>query len=201
MKKNIKYLLFIIILLTSCIQTNQTTSETNIQNTVEQKNIELIPTEIQITDTLIPPTETLVLSTPTHIPTEEIIINHENENLLENNQMNIQIGETRLTATLVENSSTVALKELLSNGPISINMQDYANMEKVGPIGTNLPRNDQQITTEPGDIILYQGSALVIYYAPNSWNFTRLGKIDNLNAQELKNILGSGNVTITLSLP
>ena len=201
MKKNIKYLLFIIILLTSCIQTNQTTSETNIQNTVEQKTIELIPTEIQITDTLIPPTETLVLSTPTLIPTEEIIINQENENLLENNQMNIQIGETRLTATLVENSSTVALKELLSNGPISINMQDYGNMEKVGPIGTNLPRNDQQITTEPGDIILYQGSALVIYYAPNSWNFTRLGKIDNLNDQELKNILGSGNVTITLSLP
>jgi hypothetical protein len=74
-------------------------------------------------------------------------------------------------------------------------------MEKVGPLGMDLPRNDEQITAEAGDIILYQGSALVIYYAPNSWNFTRLGKINNVTAEELREILGDGNVTITLSLP
>jgi hypothetical protein len=73
-------------------------------------------------------------------------------------------------------------------------------MEKVGDLGTSLPRNDEQITTEPGDLILYQGNALVIYYAPNSWNFTRLGKIDGITKDELTNILGSGNVTVTLSL-
>lgn len=76
---------------------------------------------------------------------------------------------------------------------------DYANMEKVGELGMTLPRNDQQITTQAGDIILYQGNKLVIYYAPNSWNFTRLGKIDDISAKELKNILGSGNVEITLT--
>jgi len=65
----------------------------------------------------------------------------------------------------------------------------------------DLPRNDQQITTEAGDIILYQGNAFVIYYAPNSWNFTRLGKIDNITPEELRSILGDGDVTITLSLP
>ena len=65
----------------------------------------------------------------------------------------------------------------------------------------DLPRNDEQIVTEAGDIILCQGSALVIYYAPNSWNFTRLGKIDNLTVEELREILGDGNVTVTLSLP
>lgn len=116
------------------------------------------------------------------------------------NTMNLQIGDEILTATLVENSSTAALKELLAEGPISINMQDYGNMEKVGGIGTNLPTNDEQITTEPGDLILYQGSAFVIYYAPNSWNFTRLGKIDNITQEELRAVLGSGNVTVTLSL-
>ena len=88
-------------------------------------------------------------------------------------------NQTALTATMVENSSVTALVELIKNGPLTIAMSDYGNMEKVGPIGTTLPRNDEQITTEPGDIILYQGSALVIYYAPNSWNFTKLGKIDN----------------------
>jgi hypothetical protein len=79
-------------------------------------------------------------------------------------------------------------------------MRDYGNMEKVGSIGTTLPRNDEQITTGPGDIILYQGNALVIYYAPNSWNFTRLGKIDNITQDELKKILGEGDVSVTLKL-
>ena len=74
-------------------------------------------------------------------------------------------------------------------------------MEKVGALGRSFPRNDEQITTQAGDIILYQGNALVIYYAPNSWNFTRLGKIDDVTAEELKSILGDGNVTVTLSLP
>ncbi len=109
-------------------------------------------------------------------------------------------SQTELTATLVDNSSATALIDLLRNGPLTIEMRDYGNMEKVGPIGTTLPRNDQQITTEPGDIILYQGNALVIYYAPNSWNFTRLGKIDNISQDDLKAVLGDGDVTVTLEI-
>ena len=121
--------------------------------------------------------------------------------MMETNRMNIQIGDTVLTVTLVENSSVDALREVLSEGPITINMRDYGSMEKVGSLGMDLPRNDQQITTEAGDIILYQGNAFVIYYAPNSWNVTRLGKINNVTAEELRGILGDGFVTITLSLP
>ena len=115
--------------------------------------------------------------------------------------MKLTIGNQTLTATLEANSSTEALLELLKKESLSIEMSDYANMEKVGSLGHNLPRNDKQITAQPGDIILYQGNALVIYYAPNSWNFTKLGKIDNITAQELKTILGEGNVKITLSMP
>lgn len=114
--------------------------------------------------------------------------------------MNIQVGDRVLTATLAENSSADALKEALAKGPITITMHDYESMEKVGSLGMDLPGNDEQITTEAGDIILYQGSAFVIYYAPNSWNFTRLGKIDDVTGAELKEVLGDGNVTITLSL-
>jgi hypothetical protein len=114
--------------------------------------------------------------------------------------MKIQIGDRVLAATLVENSSADALKEALAAGPISIDMHDYGSMEKVGPLGMDLPTNNEQITTASGDIILYQGNALVIYYTPNTWNFTRLGKINNVPAEELKAILGDGDVTITLSL-
>jgi hypothetical protein len=120
---------------------------------------------------------------------------------MEGDRMNITVGDTVLTATLVENSSTAALKAALSEGPITIDMRDYGDMEKVGPLGMDLPRNDQQITTEAGDLILYQGNAFVIYYAPNSWNFTRLGKINDVTVEELREILGDGNVTVTLSLP
>lgn len=142
-------------------------------------------------------------SPPTPVPaTEEVETdtNQDNSNMMETNRMNVQIGDRVLTATLAENSSADALKEALAEGPITINMRDYESMEKVGSLGMDLPRNDEQITTEAGDIILYQGSAFVIYYAPNSWNFTRLGKIDNVTAAELKQILGDGNVTVTLSL-
>jgi len=121
--------------------------------------------------------------------------------VMEINLMNIQIGDRVLTATLVQNSSVDAMKQALSKGPITINMRDYGSMEKVGSLGMDLPQNNEQITTEAGDIILFQGNMFVIYYAPNSWNFTRLGKINNISAEELKEILGDGNVTITLSLP
>ena len=114
--------------------------------------------------------------------------------------MDIQIGDRVLTAELADNSSAEALAELLADGPLTLELQDYGNMEKVGPIGTDLPRNDEQITTEAGDIILYQGNSLVIYYAPNTWNFTRLGKINGWSESELRELLGEGSVTVTLSI-
>jgi hypothetical protein len=114
--------------------------------------------------------------------------------------MKIIVGNRELTATLAQNSSTEALKELLKAGPLTIDMRDYGNMEKVGGLGKDLPANDERITTAPGDLILYQGNALVIYYAPNTWTFTRLGKINDVTGEELKTILGKGNVTVTLSL-
>lgn len=114
--------------------------------------------------------------------------------------LNIQIGEHLLTATLEQNSSTDALTKMLSNGPVTIHMQDYANMEKVGDLPESLPRNDEHINTEAGDLILYQGISFVIYYDTNSWSLTRLGKINAITQQELKDILGDGNVTIVLSI-
>ncbi len=118
----------------------------------------------------------------------------------EGNLMRITVGDRVLTAVLADNSSAEALKEILASGPLTIDMSDYGNMEKVGPIGQSLPTNDEQITTGPGDMILYMGNSLVIYYDTNSWNFTRLGKIQDVTQAELKEILGGGGVTVTLSL-
>lgn len=118
----------------------------------------------------------------------------------EYNTMKVTIGTTVLEATLEDNSTAKALIKLLTKGSISISMKDYGNMEKVGLFTQSLPRNDKQITTEAGDLVLYQGNSFVIYYASNSWNFTRFGKIRGITPQALKKILGDGDVSVTLSL-
>ncbi len=123
---------------------------------------------------------------------------------LSNMNISIQItsdsGNHKLTATLADNSSAMAFYELLEKGPVTIKMSDYGNFEKVGPLGTTLPRNDTQITTAAGDIILYQGNQITIYYDVNSWNFTRLGKVDGVSQAELKKILGKGDVTAVFEI-
>ena len=127
-----------------------------------------------------------------------------NKGELSDMKISIQItsdgGKSELTATLVDNSSAIAFYELLKKGPLIVDMHDYGNFEKVGPLGTTLPRNDTQITTTAGDIILYQGNQITIYYDTNSWNFTRLGKVDGVTQAELKKILGKGDVTAVFEI-
>ncbi|MBQ7159727.1 MAG: hypothetical protein IJS09_09970 [Treponema sp.] len=107
-----------------------------------------------------------------------------------------EVGKTHtLAATLSDNKSADAFAELLKKGAVTVKMHDYGSFEKVGSLGTTLPRTDTQITTEAGDIILYQGNQITIYYDTNSWNFTRLGKITGTTQAELKSILGAGDVT------
>jgi len=115
-------------------------------------------------------------------------------------EMKISFNNYSYTAKLADNSSVTALLKMLEEGPLTIKMSDYGNMEKVGALPKSLPRNDEQINTSAGDLILYQGKSFVIYYNTNSWNFTHLGKIDNVTTSELKKALGSGDVTVTLSL-
>ena len=80
-------------------------------------------------------------------------------------------------------------------------MEDYSNFEKVGDLPQSLPTNDEQIDTDAGDLILYQGNRFVIYYDKNSWDFTRLGHVEGISKSELQELLGDGDVTVTLRLP
>ena len=115
-------------------------------------------------------------------------------------KMKIQVGDSIFTATLAENSSVDALKELMADGSLTLNMSDYAGMEKGADLGVTLPQNNEQMNTQAGDIILYQGRTFVIYYDTNSWSLTPIGKIDNADAEELREVLGTGDVTVTLFL-
>ncbi|OUN79719.1 cyclophilin-like fold protein [Bacteroides sp. An51A] len=128
---------------------------------------------------------------------------NQNKTNMESNTIKLTVeGGRTFTATLEDNSSAQALKERLAKGNIIVEMNDYGDMEKVGSLGINLPRNDRQTTTGPGDIILYLGNNLVIYYDTNSWNFTRVGKVDGVSTRkEMLDLLGgTGKISVTLSL-
>lgn len=117
------------------------------------------------------------------------------------NTMNITINGKTVSCQLVDNSSTRALLAQLEKGDITYEADDYGNFEKVGNIGVSLPQNNESITTTAGDVILYQGNKICLYYGTNSWTFTRLGKIEGMDKDEIKTFLnaGRGNVKVTIS--
>lgn len=137
-------------------------------------------------------------STVSEPETPEIQQPSEAEENLDTPALKIAVGQYELWATFEDNSSAEEFQELLSQGPLTITMEDYGGFEKVGPLGTTLTRNDTQITTAPGDVILYQGNQITIYYGVNSWNFTKLAKINDPSGLQEK--LGDGTVTVTFSL-
>ncbi len=101
----------------------------------------------------------------------------------------ISVGDRFFTVELADNSSADAFYEKIKEEPLTIQMSDYGDFEKVGDLPWELPRNDEEITTSPGDLILYQGNKITIYYDENTWNFTRLGRL-NATEEEIKEYFG-----------
>ena len=99
-----------------------------------------------------------------------------------------------------ENESVDALMDLCKDSPLEIQMSMYGGFEQVGPLGTNLPRNDSQTTTSAGDIVLYSGDQIVVFYGSNSWSYTRLGHITDQDNEGIAELLGNGDVTITIGM-
>ncbi len=106
----------------------------------------------------------------------------------------VEINGTVFTADMEDNSSADELIEKLSAGEITVDMQDYGGFEKVGDLPWSLSTNDEQITTSAGDIILYQGNKITIYYGENTWEFTKLGKV-NATREQLLEAMGDGDIS------
>ena len=112
----------------------------------------------------------------------------------------LRIGETFYTIDFESNSSADAFFEKIKKEPLSIDMHDYGQFEKVGDLPWEIPTNDEEITTKPGDIILYQGNKITIYYDENTWDLTKIGSIRDVTEEELKDSLGEGDVTVEFSV-
>ena len=136
-------------------------------------------------------------------PTEEVpVLEQTQDSRAESEEaemIQMKIGGTDVEVAWEDNESVAALKELARDG-LSIQMSMYGGFEQVGSIGKSLPRDDHQTTTQAGDIVLYCGNQLVAFYGSNSWAYTRLGRIVDKSSSELSELLGSGDIIITLTL-
>ncbi|MBR4318444.1 MAG: hypothetical protein IKP69_00145 [Oscillospiraceae bacterium] len=112
----------------------------------------------------------------------------------------MEIAGTSVTVDWEENDSVDALKELCRNGGLTIQMSMYGGFEQVGSIGTSLPRNDVQTTTYSGDIVLYSGNQIVVFYGSNSWSYTKLGHITDSSGHTMEELLGNGDISIKINL-
>ena len=101
-------------------------------------------------------------------------------------------------ATFADNQGAEALADLLTDGPLTLSLEDYGGFEKVGSLGQSLPTSNTHITTQSGDIVLYQGKQIVLFYGSNAWSYTRLGQVTDLTGWQ--EALGHWDVTVTLSL-
>lgn len=112
--------------------------------------------------------------------------------------MVLRIDGTQVPVTWDENDSVSELRALAQNG-LTIKMSMYGGFEQVGPIGKKITSDDSEMTALTGDIMLYSGDQIVLFYASNSWEYTHLGKME-LSDAEIITLLAGGDVTISLSI-
>ena len=114
--------------------------------------------------------------------------------------LQLKIADTVVEVAWEENKSVEELRKLCEEEPLTIQMSMYGGFEQVGSIGTSLTRNDVQTTTSSGDIVLYSGNQIVVFYGSNSWAYTKLGHITDQDEAGMTQLLGQGDVTITVSM-
>ena len=112
--------------------------------------------------------------------------------------MKMKIDDRTVDVVWEDNDSVKALEKMCESGEVVVSMSMYGGFEQVGSLETGITRNDHQTVTSPGDIVLYSGDSIVVFYGSNSWSYTRLGHISGMSESELRDLLGNGDVTLTL---
>ena len=114
--------------------------------------------------------------------------------------LTLRVNGEPLAVSWEDNASVDALRELAQSKPLTVPMAKHGGFEQFGPLEESLPRNDSRITTEPGDVILYSGNQIVLFYGSNTWSYTRLGRIEGMSQAQLSRLLGGDPVTVTISM-
>ena len=156
------------------------------------------PTAVSAPEPEIPAETTAAISDPPPEQTAEpepIQTTQKEESVLQ-----MSVNGSPVEVAWEENESVAALLELAEQAPLTLRLSPYGGFEQVGPIGRSLPRRDVQITTGPGDIVLYAGNQIVLFYGSNTWAYTRLGRIQGLDRDALTRLLDADSVALTLTV-
>ena len=138
-------------------------------------------------------------STASHpSPTSTISPESKEDTTVDTHTFYLTVEGVTFPATFADNQGAEALADLLTDGPLTLSLEDYGGFEKVGSLGQSLPTSNTHMSTQSGDIVLYQGNQIVLFYGSNAWSYTRLGQVTDLTGWQ--EALGHGDVTVTLSL-
>lgn len=131
-------------------------------------------------------------------PTSTISPEPKEDTTVDTHTFYLTVEGVTFPATFADNQGAEALADLLTDGPLTLSLEDYGGFEKVGSLGHSLPTSNTHMSTQSGDIVLYQGNQIVLFYGSNAWSYTRLGQVTDLTGWQ--EALGHGDVTVTLSL-
>ena len=197
MKQLIGILLCIIMIaiLTGCGKANDTASDATkdtMSATQMPTSASEAPTQAATAAPTQPPQAAKATDEPRENPPTQA------EEVQQEKVLEMKIADTPVTVAWEDNEAVAALKEYCRDQILTIPMSMYGGFEQVGSIGTTLPRNDVQTTTQSGDIMLYSGNQLVVFYGSNDWAYTRLGHITDKSQDELTALLSNGDISISL---
>ena len=99
-----------------------------------------------------------------------------------------------------ENNTAVTELYALAQNAITVNTSAYGGFEQVGSLPQNFSHSEVQMTAQPGDVVLYSGNQLAVFFGSNSWSYTKLGHINGLSADELTVLLDKEQTVIELQL-
>lgn len=206
MKDKSFYIFICFLFLTSCNHINRTAKSIDVAKEANEAN-ETIQTNLETTETANNLEKVNIqnnlesMTLPKDFENMNIQNNPENMNIENiNERIILKIDGTEVNVEWEDNESVKAIKELAKNGELTINTHQYGGFEQVGEIGHNIVSNNVQMTTKPGDIVLYAGNNIVLFYGSNSWSYTKLGKIVDKTDEELKSLLNKPNTLLTINI-
>ena len=140
------------------------------------------------------------VETNTNESKEQAKMKKTDESTLADNQIRVTVGSSSFIVNLEDNETAKALREMITDEDLTISASNYGGFEKVCQLGKTLPRNDKQITTEAGDVMLYSGNQIVFFYGANSWSYTKIGKVEASSIEELESVLSGSETEVILSI-
>lgn len=140
------------------------------------------------------------VETNTNESKEQAKMKKTDESTLADNQIRVTVGSSSFIVNLEDNETAKALREMITDENLTISASNYGGFEKVCQLGKTLPRNDKQITTKAGDVMLYSGNQIVFFYGTNSWSYTKIGKVEASSIEELESVLSGSEKEVILSV-